>query len=38
MLAFICGLVFLIGGYFFYGRLTESAVKPDPNRMTPAYA
>lgn len=38
MLAFICGLAFLIGGYLFYGRLTQSAVKPDPNRMTPAYA
>jgi carbon starvation protein CstA len=38
MVAFVCGLALLIGAYFFYGRLTESTVRPDPNRVTPAIA
>lgn len=38
MLAFVCGLVLLVGGYFFYGRLTSATVKPDPARVTPAIA
>ena len=38
MIAFVCGLLLLVGGYFLYGRLTESAVRPDPNRVTPAIA
>ena len=38
MIAFVCGLLLLVGGYFLYGRLTESAVRPDPNRVTPALA
>jgi carbon starvation protein CstA len=38
MVVFICGRLLLNGGYFFYGRLTESTVKPDPNRITPALA
>lgn len=38
MVAFVCGMLLLVGGYFFYGRLTQSAVKPDPNRLTPAVA
>ena len=36
MIAFISGLVLLTGGYFIYGRLTQSAVRPDPARPTPA--
>jgi carbon starvation protein CstA len=38
MIAFVCGLLLLIAGYFAYGRLVESAVKPDPARTTPAVA
>lgn len=38
MLVFACGLLLLVGGYFFYGRLTESTVRPDPDRVTPAVA
>jgi carbon starvation protein CstA len=38
MVAFVCGLLLLIGGYFFYGRLTQAAIRPDPNRPTPAIA
>lgn len=38
MIAFVCGLVLLVGGYFVYGRLTSSAVRPDPDRITPAIA
>ena len=38
MFAFVGGLLLLAGGYFFYGRLTSSTVKPDPNRVTPAIA
>lgn len=38
MIPFVCGLVLLVGGYFLYGRLTESAVKPDSERITPAIA
>jgi len=36
MTAFVCGLLLLGGGYIFYGRLVQSAVKPDPSRVTPA--
>ena len=38
MVAFVCGLLLLVGGYFFYGRLTQAAVRPDPHRITPAVA
>jgi carbon starvation protein CstA len=38
MIAFISGLLLLIAGYFFYGRLTQSAVRPDTTRITPAVA
>lgn len=38
MLAFLTGLVLLAGGYFLFGRLVESSVHPDPNRITPAVA
>ncbi|MDZ7616812.1 MAG: carbon starvation CstA family protein [Patescibacteria group bacterium] len=38
MTAFVIGLLLLAGGYVFYGRLTESAVGVDPNRVTPAIA
>jgi carbon starvation protein CstA len=38
MVAFVCGLLLLVVGYFFYGRLTQSAVRPDPDRITPAVA
>lgn len=38
MIAFVCGLLLLGGGYLFYGRLVSSTVKPDPNRITPAVA
>ena len=38
MFAFVVGLLLLIGGYFFYGRLTESAIRTDPDRVTPAVA
>ena len=38
MIAFVIGLALLIGGYLFYGRLTESAIGTDPSRVTPAVA
>jgi carbon starvation protein CstA len=38
MTALVCGLLLLAGGYFIYGRLTQSAVRPDPERRTPAIA
>ncbi|MGB9626715.1 MAG: carbon starvation protein A, partial [Phycisphaerae bacterium] len=38
MLVFLCGLLLLVGGYFFYGRLVQSAIRPDPDRITPAIA
>ncbi len=38
MVAFVAGLLLLIGGYFVYGKLTESAIRTDPNRTTPAVA
>ncbi len=36
MIAFVLGLLILVGGYFIYGRLIESAIVPDPQRVTPA--
>jgi len=38
MIAFVCGLLLLAGGYVFYGWLTSSTVRPDPARITPAIA
>jgi len=38
MLVFLCGLLLLVWGYFVYGRLVESAIRPDSNRITPAIA
>ncbi|NLX98756.1 MAG: carbon starvation protein A [Rhodopirellula sp.] len=38
MAAFLSGLLLLGAGYVFYGRLTQSTVKPDPDRITPAVA
>ncbi len=38
MIAFVIGLLLLAGGYVFYGRLTESAIRMDPDRVTPAIA
>ncbi len=38
MIAFVGGLALLVGGYFVYGRLTQSAIRPDPDRITPAVA
>jgi carbon starvation protein CstA len=38
MIAFVVGLLLLVGGYVFYGRLTESAIGTDPDRVTPAVA
>ncbi|MHB8866167.1 MAG: carbon starvation CstA family protein [Pirellulaceae bacterium] len=38
MIAFVCGLLLLVGAYFVYGRLIESTVRPDPGRITPAIA
>lgn len=38
MVPFVVGMLLLIAGYVFYGRLTESTVKPDARRITPAYA
>lgn len=35
---FLLGLVLLLLGYAFYGRLTAQTVRPDPNRVTPAIA
>ncbi len=36
MIAFVAGLTILVLGYVFYGRVVESAVRPDPGRATPA--
>ena len=36
MSVFVAGLILLALGYVFYGALVSSAVKPDPNRVTPA--
>ena len=36
MAIFVLGCVLLIIGYVGYGRVVEAAVKPDPNRPTPA--
>ena len=36
MVAFVSGLLILVGGYFVYGRITQSAIRPDPHRATPA--
>jgi len=33
---FVIGILLLIVGYLFYGRLVEATVKPDPKRPTPA--
>ncbi len=38
MTVFLVGLALLIGGYLFYGRLVAAAVRPDPERVTPAIA
>ena len=38
MAVFLTGLLLLVVGYFFYGGLVASTVKPDPNRVTPAIA
>ncbi|HOA62168.1 MAG: carbon starvation protein A [Verrucomicrobia bacterium] len=38
MIAFVTGLILLVGGYFFYGRVVAATVRPDPNRLTPAIA
>lgn len=38
MTVFVVGLLLLAAGYLFYGRLTESAVKPNADRITPAIA
>ena len=38
MFAFVGGMLLLLGGYVVYGRLTESAIAPEPDRPTPAYA
>jgi len=38
VVAFVAGLVLLVGGYVFYGRLTQSAIRTDPGRATPAVA
>lgn len=35
---FLLGLVLLAAGYALYGRFVESTVRPDPKRVTPAYA
>ncbi|MDH7503349.1 MAG: carbon starvation CstA family protein [Verrucomicrobiota bacterium] len=35
---FLLGLVLLVLGYALYGRLVAQAVRPDPNRVTPAIA
>ena len=37
MITFTLALLFLIGGYFIYGRFVERVFKPDVNRKTPAY-
>lgn len=36
MLVLLSGIALLAFGYAFYGRLTESALRPDPKRATPA--
>jgi carbon starvation protein CstA len=36
MTIFVAGCVLLIIGYVGYGRIVEAAVRPDPNRPTPA--
>jgi carbon starvation protein CstA len=36
VISFALGCVVLIAGYAVYGRMTEAAVRPDPNRPTPA--
>jgi len=36
MSLFLIGCALLIAGYVGYGRIVEAAVKPDPNRVTPA--
>ena len=38
MIVFVIGLLLLVAGYVFYGRLTESAIGVDPDRITPAVA
>ncbi len=38
MVAFVAGLLLLVGGYVVYGRLIESAIRVDPDRATPAVA
>ena len=38
MTAFVAGLLLLAVGYFLYGRLVQSTVRPDPDRLTPAVA
>ncbi len=38
MLVFLAGCVLLVLGYTVYGRVAERAVRPDPNRITPAIA
>jgi len=37
MITFTLALLFLIGGYFIYGRFVECIFNPDANRKTPAY-
>lgn len=36
MVVFLSGIALLVLGYFIYGRLTASSVRPDPARPTPA--
>ena len=38
MTVFLVGCVLLVLGYTVYGRVAERAVRPDPNRVTPAIA
>jgi len=38
VVAFIVGLSLLVGGYVFYGKLTQSAIGTDARRITPAVA
>lgn len=38
MISFTCCLIFLIGGYFLYGRFIERVFGIEPDRQTPAYA
>jgi len=38
MIAFLVGLLLLILGYVFYGRLVSASIPPDPSRPTPAFA